>query len=215
MKTNYSFFLLFIFLLISCQNSDSKIIEEEIKEEKSNSFIQFLKDTTTKTGFEINYKIKENSKGLVIQIKKDTLLREIVFSDLLDKHIRNCPVFIEESTEYLYFRYYFNYGKSLWVLKKSTLEEINYGDIVGEDFERNLILYLLNNNPEEKFRCNLVNLTTNKTQEIIFDGFCKAAETNSCIKEVIFEKDSLTIKGSFWKDEKNENEFEFVQKIKL
>ncbi len=217
MKTNYLLFSLFFFVIIACQNSDptSKVIQEEVKKEKSDSFIQFLKDTTTKTGFEINYITKENSTDLSILIKKDSLFKEFVFSELLDMQIKNCPVLIAESDEYLYFRHSFSYGKNLWVVKKTILQETNYDDIVGKDFERNLILYLPNNNPKEKFRCSLVNLSTNETQEIIFDGFCKAAQTNYCIKETIFEKDSLIIKARLWKNEKDENESEFIKKIKL
>lgn len=92
MKTSYSFLFLFIFLLISCQNS---IPQEEIKEEKLDSFIQLLKDTTTKSGFEVRYEAKENSSNLIVQIKKDTLFKEFVLLEVLDMKIKNCPILVK------------------------------------------------------------------------------------------------------------------------
>lgn len=217
MRTNYVFIIFILLLFISCQNSDLKNIQQkkqELPQEKSDSFLEFLKDTTTKAGFEISYKSKENSTDLIIQIKKDSLFKEFVFTEMLEMKLKNCPVFILESKEYLYFEYYSG-GSNLWIIQKSTLQKIDIYKVVAKDFERNLVFYITDNQATTKFKCHLVNLSTNKTQEIIFDGICRAAETNYCIKEAIFEKENLIITALLWKNEQTENEKEVMRKIKL
>lgn len=218
MKLNISACIIFLVLIIGCdelkgissgklssdKNHDTgDLIPLNLKDTLYYDAAMFARDTVTADGWKIKYFVKNDTTrytDIYIQWEKDGIKRISNCGNVLEMRSYFIPTFFKDNPTHIFFLHGCATDcAAVLALPKNdrdAVEDFNF--ILDYNINKGQIVYINKESfSSDTLSINATDLKKRVTKSILFKNRCSMIMGNSCIDNVIFKHNRITIEGSF------------------
>jgi hypothetical protein len=230
MTSRFIFFLTLPLLFASCGQSRSDksafqanspqdtFVSINARDSNYSYDLSDIKDTVTKSGWSIQYLVKDDStkyNDVYIRCTKGHEAGIFYGGDLLQFRAGFVPSFIYETGQLLFFwRRCATSCEALLVFNKDSNTFVDYPNVAAHNFNFQQILYVPDSYYEietKDFKIRLADLERKKEYEITFDGEPFTAQIESSVDTVIFGKDEVRVKATILTNGRQQNQIKTIR----